>query len=74
MSCHVPIILSRGIGDLDKFVQQYNIGIYYEEINTLGEKILNVNRCVNDFEDIVLIHYDWNTKINEIIDVYNSLI
>lgn len=71
--CHLPVIISRGIGDTESIIKSSNIGMFLDDIEPVDKKLIQINRCYDDYESIVKEFYNWGTKVNEIGKVYANL-
>jgi hypothetical protein len=75
-----PMILSKGIGDMDDLLREYNSGVIYsknhkssgisEEITTLVNDPDIINRC----RSLAIDHFDMGTAIKKYCNVYSRML
>lgn len=73
ISCHVPILLSRNIGDLDYFIKTYKVGLYIDDVNDFNRSIMKINKNNDIYDELIRKNYSWDIQIKKYIQIYNLL-
>lgn len=74
IACHVPVIITKGIGDLEDIINKYEVGMVYDDISLedIGTKISCMDRESNKFDVLVEEIYSWENNLKKIANIYNS--
>lgn len=72
ISCNVPVVITKGIGDLDSIINK-DIAIYLEDINKENLEHLIEQKNKKSFRVVIENYFDWNKKIDEIRSIYSKV-
>ncbi|MCT8975970.1 glycosyltransferase [Clostridium sp. CX1] len=72
LNCSLPVIVSRGIGDIDYIIDKYKVGIYLTDFDSnVKSKIINVVK--ENFKTAISKYYSWDKNIKKILIIYNNI-
>lgn len=72
IKCHLPVIISHGIGNLDEIINDYNVGIFIDNIENLKQKVYEIQKN-GSFEAVIEKYFDLDMNIKRITEVYKSI-
>jgi glycosyltransferase involved in cell wall biosynthesis len=72
LSCNLPVIASRNVGDIEEIINKYQVGILNEDLNNFTIKIDRVNR--KNFGTVIQEIYSWDINLGKMLDIYDNLL
>lgn len=73
LSCHLPVVVSKNIGDTDKIIAEYKVGIFDTEISKLNSQLAEEMKKIDSFDEIIDKYYSWHRKIENLAEIYRLL-
>lgn len=70
VNCHLPVFISRGIGDIDEISIRYPVCIYEEEIENFQSRFVEIKKNEENFRLLIEQYYSLENRIKEAISIY----
>lgn len=70
LRCHLPVVVSKNIGDTDKIISEYKVGMFDTELEKLNSQLAAEMKKIDSFDTVIEKYYSWQKKIDNIAEIY----
>jgi hypothetical protein len=81
LACGRPIVISKGLGDLDTFIKEFNVGVILDgSIENLSESASSLMSILSDPETplrcraVAETHFNLETGVKKYLDLYSKIL
>ena len=71
LSCNLPVIASRNVGDIVEIINRYQVGLLNEGLENFPEAMNHINR--QNFGTVIRDLYSWDFNLGKMLNIYDNL-